>query len=393
MRRLAWILILILLLNTGCGVVHEEAAVADTAYVAGEPHLYPTLHGVGILEGNELAAGLTQRQRQLVVGWLDLYYESLATLTLQSSAELFTTDASRWSDRLVDYQIIQRAMQAQDLTLTFFRYTAEVVAAEPTETGVSVELRVDDIQQFTACPGVQSRRFQVWFTFQLAEQNGTWYLTDYMDSFREIYTQRYPEATYEEDYWSGKIDELPDLFALWAEPSLPGEEPACSNPYDRQAAAEYAQAYCISRNSAWADYSEKGGNCQNYVSQCLLAGGIPMDYTDPAQWNSETGGSEIRSPSWAWVQGFAAYAAENTGYGLSAEVDVPYYSGNIGDVLQMGLEENCHHSTVIVGLVQDEQGKTVDYLLNSNTANLQNFPASAYPYPYRSLIRIYGWNE
>ena len=61
--------------------------------------------------------------------------------------------------------------------------------------------------------------------------------------------------------------------------------------------------------------------------------------------------------------------------------------------MQMGVEENTHHSTVITRLLTDEAGNTVDYLICSNTANLKDFPAAAYPYPYRTLIKIYGWNE
>ena len=41
----------------------------------------------------------------------------------------------------------------------------------------------------------------------------------------------------------------------------------------------------------------------------------------------------------------------------------------------------------------DENGNVVDYLLCSNTADLRNFPASAYYYTNRQLIRIIGWND
>ena len=35
----------------------------------------------------------------------------------------------------------------------------------------------------------------------------------------------------------------------------------------------------------------------------------------------------------------------------------------------------------------------VDYLLCSNTADLRNFPASAYYYTNRQLTKIIGWND
>ena len=38
------------------------------------------------------------------------------------------------------------------------------------------------------------------------------------------------------------------------------------------------------------------------------------------------------------------------------------------------------------------QGRTLDYLVYSNTTDLANYPACAYFYPVRSLIHIAGWN-
>ena len=45
--------------------------------------------------------------------------------------------------------------------------------------------------------------------------------------------------------------------------------------YDREAAVEYAHKYHDSWNSEYYEYS--GGDCANFVSQCLVAGGIAMN--------------------------------------------------------------------------------------------------------------------
>ena len=42
--------------------------------------------------------------------------------------------------------------------------------------------------------------------------------------------------------------------------------------------------------------------------------------------------------------------------------------------------------------VTDEEGNVVDYLVHSNTANQESFPASAYGYTYQVLVKICGWN-
>ena len=47
--------------------------------------------------------------------------------------------------------------------------------------------------------------------------------------------------------------------------------------YDRMAAVEYARKWALGRNPKFRDYEEWGGNCTNFISQCINAGGIPMD--------------------------------------------------------------------------------------------------------------------
>lgn len=50
---------------------------------------------------------------------------------------------------------------------------------------------------------------------------------------------------------------------------------AAEEPYDREAAVAYADQWIEERSGDWADYTGSGGNCQNYASQVLYAGGIP----------------------------------------------------------------------------------------------------------------------
>ncbi len=43
-------------------------------------------------------------------------------------------------------------------------------------------------------------------------------------------------------------------------------------PYDRNAAAEYAGYWAYRRNPRYDPFDEIGGDCTNFVSQCLFAG-------------------------------------------------------------------------------------------------------------------------
>jgi len=48
---------------------------------------------------------------------------------------------------------------------------------------------------------------------------------------------------------------------------------------------------------------------------------------------------------------------------------------------------------IITKVVRDDQGNVLDYLVNSNTTDRINYPASAYGYSDLRLIKILGWNE
>ena len=44
--------------------------------------------------------------------------------------------------------------------------------------------------------------------------------------------------------------------------------------YNPSAAVNYARQWAYSRNPSYHDYSGEGGDCANFVSQCLIAGGL-----------------------------------------------------------------------------------------------------------------------
>ena len=46
--------------------------------------------------------------------------------------------------------------------------------------------------------------------------------------------------------------------------------------YNPWGAINYANAYCSSYNPAFNNYRNSGGDCANFVSQCLTAGGFSL---------------------------------------------------------------------------------------------------------------------
>ena len=87
--------------------------------------------------------------------------------------------------------------------------------------------------------------------------------------------------------------------------------------YNRQDAVNYANRWALSRNPAYYDYSNIGGDCTNFASQVLYAGTGVMNY------NSENGWYYIdannKSPSWTGVNFFYIFIVNNDGLGPFGE--------------------------------------------------------------------------
>ena len=177
----------------------------------------------------------------------------------------------------------------------------------------------------------------------------------------------------------------------------------CDNDYNREKAISYSYKWIKDRNPKW--YKSPDSNCQNYASQVLYAGGIPMDIKGNylSQWKFYSPADEQwviikeekkRGISYSWinVKKFREYVNKNKGYGLCAKADVNLFYGEPGDIIQVGYLDSQKH-TVVVSDTYEKDGKVIDILVNSNTIDLENYPMSAYSYPYYSLIKIYGWNN
>ena len=243
---------------------------------------------------------------------------------------------------------------------------------------------------FAATPDVDSKLYDVPHIFELVPaENGGWLIRHH-----EADDNPYFSLTYEEG--AAADGRLQQLLRAIERRQLQRRETVqvtltCDHPYDRAAAEQYMRQRDHQRNDRWYAYDDVGGNCMNFGSQVLLAGGIPMDEEGGSKWYWH--GQNTLDLSWINVGRFYSYARENRGYGLVADTEANYYTGQVGDILILGPDGGHNHTTVISGIVRNEAGETVDYLLCSNTTNYTDFPAGAYYYTSHRLIKIYGWNE
>ena len=152
--------------------------------------------------------------------------------------------------------------------------------------------------------------------------------------------------------------------------------------YEREKAALYAERYAFSQNPVFGNFREIGGNCTNFVSQCVYAGSCKMNYTKTFGWYYVS--LEDRAPAWTGVDFFYNFITENQGvgpFGKEASSD----ECEVGDVIQLGREaDGYYHTLIIVGFDSD------DILVAAQTDDALRRPLSTYRYDFLRYIKILG---
>ena len=152
--------------------------------------------------------------------------------------------------------------------------------------------------------------------------------------------------------------------------------------YNRMRALAYARRWAFARNPLFNDYSPYGGDCTNFVSQCLLAGALEMNETPTFGWYYKSDAD--RAPAWTGVEPFFDFLVGNEGegpFGREAE------EGSVlpGDIVQLGRSEEDFYHTLLV-MEAGEGGVTV--AAHTNDAFLR--PLSSYEYALARFIHIDG---
>ncbi len=121
--------------------------------------------------------------------------------------------------------------------------------------------------------------------------------------------------------------------------------------YDRKKAIDYAHQWAFKRNPAFPDFEEMGGDCTNFMSQCLLAGGGRMNYTPITGWYYHS--LNNRSPAWSGVEELYRFTTSGHQIGPSAQ-KVEMKGIQPGDIVQLVTAgSRFHHSGIVVSCGKD----------------------------------------
>lgn len=149
--------------------------------------------------------------------------------------------------------------------------------------------------------------------------------------------------------------------------------------YDRYEAVEYALRYAIIPNPAYYDFSAIGGDCTNFVSQCLYAGCKVMNYSQNGWYYNNI---NSRSPSWTSVEALYRFLTTNKSVGPRGYA-VNLKEAQIGDIIQLGdSKTHFYHSLFVTEIKGD------DILVCARTQNSKQRSVYTYRLTFSRTIHI-----
>ena len=156
-------------------------------------------------------------------------------------------------------------------------------------------------------------------------------------------------------------------------------------PYNRERAVAYADAWAFRRNPKYSDFSDLGGNCTNFISQCVYAGSGIMNFRSVFGWYYHS--MNDRSPSWTGVEFFKNFLQrkeENIGP-FAEEIDIE--NAEYGDVIQLRFhgKEAFSHSLLVM---ENRQGRGI--LIATNSEDSNHRPLSTYVAEQYRTLHILG---
>ncbi len=118
-------------------------------------------------------------------------------------------------------------------------------------------------------------------------------------------------------------------------------------PYNREDAVAYAHKWALSRNPQYMSFSGIGGDCTNFVSQCLHAGGAPMNYLKTFGWYYVS--PSDRAAAWTGVEFLYNFLTGGYSPGPYATETEVLANLETGDVIQVAFTPGRFgHSLLVV---------------------------------------------
>ncbi|MCL1925047.1 MAG: amidase domain-containing protein [Defluviitaleaceae bacterium] len=160
--------------------------------------------------------------------------------------------------------------------------------------------------------------------------------------------------------------------------------------YNREEAVNYARKWALSRNPKFYNFDNIGGNCTNFISQCIYAGAGTMNFTKDTGWyyTNQTN----RAAAWTsvnYLHKFLTTNKEKGPYGKELHIDKHTNGASKiekGDIIQLSFDGvKFSHSLFITS-------SWPCILIATNSKDALDKPLREYEYKKARAIKILGVN-
>ncbi len=156
--------------------------------------------------------------------------------------------------------------------------------------------------------------------------------------------------------------------------------------YNREKAVAYAKKWAFARNPKYYNFDPVGGDCTNFISQCIYEGCRTMNYTKNTGWYYINGNN--KSPSWSGVEFLYNFLTKNKSVGPYGKTEV-IENLQIGDILQLSFDGKKFSHTLIVVAI-DNKNNLSGIKIASHTFDSFDKAVTEYEFKKVRMIHIEG---
>jgi hypothetical protein len=244
--------------------------------------------------------------------------------------------------------------------------------------------------------GPQAEEYQLRHSFELVNKAGHWELADAIPQLSidgippDTYPQTPAPAARPSEAPKGASSVEQPKTAVRVDKLAPGyRSPNNALNYDYEAMITYAYRHWSTYNTDYRTYGGQGGDCTNFISQIMIAGGwetagaYPVsDRTHPSNWWYNSLGTFATTYTWAAAHNWMQFARTHSGRvaALSHVRDMA-----IADVLQVDTDSdgNISHSMFVTDVGLGGDGEVDEQYMTYHSNDTKDKPLTsviaAYP--------------
>ena len=150
--------------------------------------------------------------------------------------------------------------------------------------------------------------------------------------------------------------------------------------YNRNASVQYALKWAFGRNPKYYNYNKLGGDCTNFISQCLFEGIGQMNYRKIGWYYKD---ANRKSSSWAGVEFLYEFLINNKYEGPKGK-EISVNELQVGDLIQLSFDGNVYGHSLIVTKLENNK-----IYVSTHTIDAKDRELSTYNFKKIRYISIY----